>query len=163
MGGYAISEQQSIALNDAIASLSTQAEAQATFLSDSMGNIIAHAADYEDGKTQTMAALAAGSFAATRELAALVGEPAFHSILHKGAKSSIFIQSITTDFILLVVFGQDTTPGLVKLYADKACKQLHSTVLEMSTQSTVNVSDGKTTFEMDADAQLFGSGEKDGS
>ena len=80
--------------------------------------------DNEDESIQTIAALAAGSFAATRELAAIMGEKEFKTVFHKGTETGIFIQCVASHYLLLAVMSEDTTEGLVKLYADKICTQI---------------------------------------
>jgi predicted regulator of Ras-like GTPase activity (Roadblock/LC7/MglB family) len=153
MGGYSITEKQSILLNDAVTALAASTEARAVFLTDYSGNIIAYMSQSDDSVLQNIAALSAGSFCATRQLAELIGEPTFHSILHKGDKASIFIQSVTSDFLLLLVFGEGTTAGLVKLHTEKACRELEPRVLELVNQGVK--SDKPHTFEMDDKAKPF--------
>ena len=64
----------------------------------------------------TLSALAAGSFAATRELALRVGEAEFSALHQQGKHSQILICSIQDEAMLLTVFGPKTTLGLVRFY-----------------------------------------------
>jgi predicted regulator of Ras-like GTPase activity (Roadblock/LC7/MglB family) len=77
----------------------------------------------------TLSALAAGSFAATRELALRVGEAEFSALHQQGKNSQILICSIQDEAMLLTVFGPKTTLGLVRFYSARAVKQI-SAVLE---------------------------------
>ncbi|HTS20131.1 MAG TPA: roadblock/LC7 domain-containing protein [Verrucomicrobiae bacterium] len=77
----------------------------------------------------TLSALAAGSFAATRELALRVGEQEFSALHQQGKHSQILICSIQDEAMLLTVFGPKTTLGLVRFYAARAVKQI-GTVLD---------------------------------
>ena len=77
----------------------------------------------------TLSALAAGSFAATRELALRVGEAEFSALHQQGKNSQILISSIQDEAMLLTVFGPKTTLGLVRFYSARAVKQI-ATVLE---------------------------------
>lgn len=153
MMGYAVSEEQVNLLNAALEALLTESEAQALFISDYGGNIITNVATDDDDSRETVAALAAGSFSATRELAGMIGENSFHSVFHKGDHSAIYIQCIAGDFIILAILGQGTSQGLAKLYIDKACKQIEPILLETSGQSVEAAAGGASErFEFKSDA-----------
>ena len=77
----------------------------------------------------TLSALAAGSFAATRELALRVGEAEFSALHQQGKNSQILICSIQDEAMLLTVFGPKTTLGLVRFYSVRAVKQI-TTILD---------------------------------
>ena len=78
-----------------------------------------------------IAALAAGSFAATKELARRIGEVEFNALYHQGNGSHIFMNSVDDDTIMITVFGQQTTVGLVRFYATSACQSLAALLTEM--------------------------------
>ncbi|MEI6808499.1 MAG: roadblock/LC7 domain-containing protein [bacterium] len=124
MNELVVTEEQNKLMTSVLTDLAAQAEAEAVFLGDTSGNILACISPPGSETVQTIAALAAGSFAATRELAKMIGETSFSSIYHKGENSSIFIQTIQGSFLLLVIFGRGTAVGLVKLYIEKASQEL---------------------------------------
>lgn len=108
-----------------------RSEASSVFLSDKGGNIVSQfsrtgALQQEDN----ISALAAGSFFATQELARLLGEDGFHCVFHQGSESSIYMQCLTSEMVMLVVFGSDSNPGLVRLHASKACESLDELLAE---------------------------------
>lgn len=72
----------------------------------------------------TIAALAAGSFAATRELAVRLGETDCSALFQQGTQSHVLISSIDDDALLVTVFGAHTTVGLVKFYSARAIKRV---------------------------------------
>lgn len=154
MTGYTITEAQSKSLSAVLSDLAVQGEADAVFMSDYGGNIIAHFSQSQEAVMQTMAALAAGSFCATRELAGLIGEPTFHSIFHQGQHACIYMQSVAANFLLLVIFGKSTTAGLIKLYVEKACRELEPIIQEVVGQTPESVGCGKS-FEIDTVKPLF--------
>jgi predicted regulator of Ras-like GTPase activity (Roadblock/LC7/MglB family) len=154
MQGYSVSVEQSERLNTIISDLSVQAEADAVFLTDYSGNILASIEQDSNRNADNVAALAAGSFSATRELASLIGEPSFYSIYHKGQHASIYMQSVTTDILVFVVFGKGTTVGLVKLYVDKANRELEPILEEMLGQTIADAGGKAQEFEIDT-SQLF--------
>jgi predicted regulator of Ras-like GTPase activity (Roadblock/LC7/MglB family) len=76
-----------------------------------------------------VAALAAGSFAATKELAARIGETEFSALHQQGEHSQILMCAVDEDAVLVTIFGQQTTLGLVRFYSGRTVKQI-SGVLE---------------------------------
>jgi predicted regulator of Ras-like GTPase activity (Roadblock/LC7/MglB family) len=155
MPGYAVTSRQSELINTAISDLLVMAEADAVFVIDSGGNIIAsNTPKSDDISIQTMAALAAGSFSATRELAGMIGEPGFHSIYHQGENAGICIFNVASNFLILVLFGKTTTQGLVRLYVDKAGKEVEMILRQIDGQSIDAASQGEK-FELDDNAGVF--------
>ena len=71
-----------------------------------------------------IAALAAGSFAATQALAQRIGEVEFNALYHQGNGSHIFMNSVDDDTIMITVFGKETTVGLVRFYSTSASASL---------------------------------------
>src|SRR5713226_2630876 len=71
-----------------------------------------------------IAALAAGSFAATKELARRIGEVEFNALYHQGNGSNMFMNSVDDDSIMITVFGAQTTVGLVRFYSAAAAQSV---------------------------------------
>ena len=95
-------------------------KAQATFslVIDRGGSILCqHGNLSESIDTNILAALAAGSFAATKELAARLGEAEFNTLHHQGKNANILVNTVDDDAVLMTVFGPETTVGLVKFYS----------------------------------------------
>ena len=147
-----LTAEQGRQLTQAVSDLLVQAEATAVLLADVGGNIIAQFP--VQNENETIAALAAGSFSATRELASLSGESSFNSIIHEGRDTSIYLQSISGQYILLVIFQKTTTTGLVKLYTQKMAKELESKLAGISEQDLSNAGCA-VAFEIDESAQVF--------
>jgi hypothetical protein len=104
---------------------------------------------------QGIAALSAGAFSATRQLAGLMGESMFQSVYHQGHNTSLYMQSLASQFLILVVFGRTTTVGLVKLYVKKLSEELDPLLQEMSRQTAASVGADRETFAIDPSARLF--------
>ena len=83
---------------------------------DVAGNVIA---EHDNGNSQcdvhAFAALAAGNFAAVDAMAQLVGEQEFSVHFHKGEKESINFSKINDDLLLITIFGNDVSLGMVRL------------------------------------------------
>jgi predicted regulator of Ras-like GTPase activity (Roadblock/LC7/MglB family) len=101
-----------------------KAEADLTVVIDRGGNVISQFGDMTVMDVTIVAALAAGSFAATRELARRIGEVEFNALYHQGNGSHIFMNSVDDETIMITVFGPRTTVGLVRFYSTGAAVQI---------------------------------------
>ena len=73
---------------------------------DRGGNVISQFGDMTVMDVTIIAALAAGSFAATKELARRIGEVEFNALYHQGNGNHIFMNSVDDDTIMITVFGK---------------------------------------------------------
>lgn len=112
-----------------LAELSEECALDAVAVCDTGGNIVADKVSGTHDSFDNAAALAAGSFAATRELASIIGEDGFHSIMHKGTNKSLLIQAIGAEHIIVIFLGADSVEGMVRLILKKISAQIAS-VLE---------------------------------
>lgn len=96
-------------------------------LIDMAGNVIV---EYNNGKMMTniysLAALAAGNFAAVNEMARLVGEREFSLFFHKGQKESIHFTKINEMFLLISIFGPETSLGFLRLKAAEVINEIEA-------------------------------------
>ncbi|MFC1516723.1 roadblock/LC7 domain-containing protein [Thermodesulfobacteriota bacterium] len=90
--------------------------AHSVILIDMAGNIIANV---DDGTTThdiySLAALAAGNFGAVSTMAQMIGEEEFSLLFHKGEKECIHFSKVLADFLLVTIFGHDTSLGFLRL------------------------------------------------
>ena len=77
------------------------------------------------------ASLTAADFSANDQLAKMIGEPDFASLVHQGEKESMFLADVAKRVILVVLFDQRTTLGLVKLKGKGAVEHLNKVFEEM--------------------------------
>ncbi len=82
----------------------------------------------------TISALVAGSFAATKEMARLLGEEEFSVLFHQGAKDNIQLSLVGDRTLLAVIFDDKTTVGMVRLYANELAKKLGQVFDEIHTR-----------------------------
>ncbi len=99
-----------------------KAEAELTVVIDRGGNVISQFGDMTVMDVTVIAALAAGSFAATKELARRIGEVEFNALYHQGNGNHIFMNSVDDETIMITVFGKKTTVGLVRFYSSSAAQ-----------------------------------------
>lgn len=91
--------------------------ASAALLIDRSGQPLAQCGTSPAPDTASMGALAAGAFSATAALARLLGESEFSVLFHEGKHESLHVSTVDDFTILLAVFGDHTTVGMVRLFA----------------------------------------------
>lgn len=101
-----------------------QCQAKCCILIDKEGHLITHHGETETYELDTICTLLAGTFAATREWARLLGEEEFSVLFHKGKKDSIQVNLVGDRTLLAVIFDDRTQLGLVKLISEKISKRL---------------------------------------
>ena len=98
-----------------ISKLRVDANAKLVFLVDKNGQQIAGAGEVDLVDTTSLASLTAGNVAATDGLARLIGEKEFSILFHEGRKDNIHISIVGKRLILVVIFDERSSLGLVRL------------------------------------------------
>jgi predicted regulator of Ras-like GTPase activity (Roadblock/LC7/MglB family) len=111
-------------------------EAKCALLVDKDGHLISRHGFTQTLDTTALAALMAGSFASTAEIARLVGELEFSVLFHQGKKDHIHMNLVGERSILAVIFDDRTTIGMVRLYAKEAANDLERIFAETKEQAT---------------------------
>ena len=100
------------------------ANAKGIFVVDRNGQMISEAGEMRGVDTTSLASLTAGSVAATGGLAKIVGEEEFPVHFHQGQRDNLHITLIAGRIILVVIFDDRSSLGLVRLRVKKAGTQL---------------------------------------
>lgn len=128
--------------------------ARCALLIDKDGHLVTRRGEPLSSSVDSIAALIAGSFAATKELARLFGEEEFAIMFHQGARESIQLQLIGDRTLLSIVFDDRTNLGLVRFYAQETANHLEEILEELAARPP---GDGPTladSFSSDASAAL---------
>ncbi len=104
-------------LDAALGDLLARTDAVAALVIDKGGPLIVQKGRHEGIDTTTMAALAAGSFAANQAIAGLVGEGDFSSIYQQGQIHSLLVMNVDDQLLLVVLFQADQSVGAIKYFA----------------------------------------------
>ena len=107
-----------------ISKLRVDANAKLVFLVDKNGQQIAAHGNIENLDTTSLASLTAGNVAATDALAKLIGEKEFSILFHEGERDNIHISIVGLRVILVVIFDERSSLGLVRLRVKKASQKL---------------------------------------
>src|SRR5450830_2114370 len=117
-------DQEFQLIKEIISRLRMDANAKIVFLVDKNGQQIAAIGDLESVDTTSLASLTAGNVAATDGLARLIGEKEFSILFHEGEKDNIHISIVGQRVILVVIFDDRSSLGLVRLRVRKASMEL---------------------------------------
>jgi predicted regulator of Ras-like GTPase activity (Roadblock/LC7/MglB family) len=97
---------------------------KSNLLIDKDGHLITKAGQTGSYDLPTVSALVAGSFAATREMARLLGEEEFSVLFHQGKRDNVQLTLVGERTILATLFDNRTTIGMVRLYTREAAVKL---------------------------------------
>ncbi len=111
-------------INAVIEKLLREANAKVIFLVDKNGQLISGVGETERFDTTSLASLTAGNIAATGGMAKLIGEKEFSILFHEGEKDNLHISIVGGRVILVVLFDNRSSLGLVRLRVKKASEEL---------------------------------------
>jgi len=105
-------------------SLHRDACAKAVFLVDKNGQLLANSGETAGVDTTSLASLTAGNIAATGGLAQLLGEKEFAIQFHEGERDNVHISLVGQRVILVIIFDERSSLGLVRLRVRRASAEL---------------------------------------
>ena len=122
-------------INQTLRNFLTRAKANAAFLVDKDGHLITKEGTDERVDVDAICGLVAGAFAATKQMALILGEETFLNLFHQGKRVNIQVTLVGNRTILAVVFDENTTIGMVRLYLAEAAATL-TTIFDRILQRT---------------------------
>ena len=124
MSDFILFDEEFRLIKDVISRLKADAQAKVVFIVDKNGQQIAAQGDMESLDTTSLASLTAGNVAATDGLARLIGEREFPVLFHEGERDNVYISVVGQRVILVVIFDERSSLGLVRLRVRKANAEL---------------------------------------
>jgi predicted regulator of Ras-like GTPase activity (Roadblock/LC7/MglB family) len=134
-------------IKEIISRLRVDANSKIVFLVDKNGQQIAANGDLESVDTTSLASLTAGNVAATDGLARLIGEKEFSILFHEGEKDNIHISIVGQRVILVVIFDDRSSLGLVRLRVRKASMELEKVFQDLLKKVEMEKSNLASGFE----------------
>jgi predicted regulator of Ras-like GTPase activity (Roadblock/LC7/MglB family) len=120
-------EEEYQQIKDTLQRLQVDSNSKICFLVDKNGQQIAVHGDMTGVDATSLASLTAGNVAATDGLAKLIGEKEFSILFHEGERDNIHISLVAQRVILVVIFDERSSLGLVRLRVKKASQELERT------------------------------------
>lgn len=120
-------------------------KARSAMLVDKEGHLVTRRGEAIKTSMESIAALIAGSFAATKEMARLLGETEFSILFHQGARDSIQLQLLGNRTLMAILFDGRTNLGMVRFYAQEAAERLEAvltSIAELKREATLSADFG---------------------
>ena len=117
-------EEEFQRIKSVITKLKADANAKLVFVVDRNGQQIAQVGDTTDLDTTSLASLTAGNVAATDGLARLMGQEEFNILFHEGRHDNVHISIVGRRIILVVIFDERSSLGLVRLRVKRSTVEL---------------------------------------
>ncbi len=129
-----------------IGRLVREANAKGVFVVDRNGQLIAEAGEVRGIDTTSLASLVAGSIAATSGLAKIIGEQDFPVHFHQGVKDNLHVTMVANKWILVVVFDERSSLGLVRLRVKKATTDMNKIFEDLKKKADAEAASGSSPF-----------------
>ena len=133
-------------VNSALEKLVTHLKAEIVIFADQNGYPISYNGNVDEIDVNNLTALAAGTFAATAEMASLIKEKEyFRYIFHEGLQQNIYLCTVGHDYLMIIVFRKETALGLVRALTYNVVSRLEELVedLKKETRETTQVLDNE--------------------
>jgi predicted regulator of Ras-like GTPase activity (Roadblock/LC7/MglB family) len=114
-------------INAALLAFVKKSSAQSVLIIDQEGHMVARQGFRQGGgDPSALAALVAGSFASTRQVAKQLGESEFRLMSHQGPQQSIHITLLGERTLQVAVFSSTVKPGMIQVLCSELAKQLEA-------------------------------------
>jgi predicted regulator of Ras-like GTPase activity (Roadblock/LC7/MglB family) len=121
---WSFTEDDFAAITQSLQAFLKDSNARCALLVDRTGQLVATVGEQPKFDPTTFATLTAADFSANDQLAKLIGENDFNSLFHQGEKESMYLADVARRVILVVLFDNRTTLGLVRLKMKETVTEL---------------------------------------
>ncbi len=121
---WAFTEDDFGAITEALQRFLFDSNARCALLVDRTGQLVATVGEQPDFDPTAFATLTAADFSANDQLAKLIGESDFSTLFHQGERESMYLADVARRLILVVLFDNRTTLGLVRLKMKHVVEEL---------------------------------------
>ena len=128
---WSFSEDHYRQIQQHLAAFLRESNARCALLVDRTGQLVTTVGETPPFDPTAFASLTAADFSANDQLARMIGEPDFASLVHQGERESMLLADVAKRVILVVLFDQRATLGLVKLKAKPVVEQLARVLADM--------------------------------
>jgi predicted regulator of Ras-like GTPase activity (Roadblock/LC7/MglB family) len=98
--------------------------AEHVVVTDLAGNLIMECGSLEMDDIFSLAAVSAANFAATSEIAKLIGEKDFALLYHKGGRRNVHFSRLAKDYLIITLFNDNVSLGLIRLKLVNAISEM---------------------------------------
>lgn len=112
---WSFTEEDFTAITAAMQRFLGETNARCALLVDRSGQLVTTVGEQPNFDPTAFATLTAADFSANDQLARLIGESDFNTLFHQGEKESMLLADVARRVILVALFDNRTTLGLVRL------------------------------------------------
>ena len=145
-------EEEFQQIQEVCSRLHRDSNSKAVLLIDKNGQLIAESGDTAALDTTSLSSLTAGNVAATGGIARLLKEKEFTGQFHEGEHTSIHISLVAQRVILVILFDERSSLGLVRLRVRKAGEEIGRILEQM--MSKVNEPSAPSIFSEITDEDI---------
>lgn len=120
LSNLVVTEEDTAQITACLQRLIADSGASYSMVLDRAGQVLAWESDSIRPEMQHLGALLAATYASTREMARLLNEDGFRTLLQEGLREKIFTETVQDDWLLVVIFDHQAHLGLVKVLAKRA-------------------------------------------
>ena len=128
---WSLSEEDFHRIDAILQAFLYDSNARCTLLVDRTGQLVTTAGEKPDFDSVAFASLAAADFSANDQLASMIGETEFSSLFHQGEKESMYLADVARRVILVVLFDNRTTLGMIRIKTKAVVAQLTEVFREL--------------------------------
>jgi predicted regulator of Ras-like GTPase activity (Roadblock/LC7/MglB family) len=131
-----------------------ESSARTALIVDRAGQMVSTVGEPPAFDPTAFATLTAADFSANDQLARMLGEPEFGALFHQGERESMYLADIARRVILVVLFDNRTTLGLVKLRVRTAVQELNQVFTDMFSREGADAPQVESGFLGDAEDEI---------
>ena len=121
---WSFTEDDAAAITESLRRFVAESNARCALLVDRAGQLVASAGEPPRFDPTAFATLTAADYSANDQLARLIGETEFSSLVHRGEPDSMLLADIARRIILVAIFDGRTTEGMVRRRAKATLDEL---------------------------------------
>lgn len=131
---WSLGEDEFDRIQTVLNGLLAETNARSALLVDRAGQLLVNVGEDLSFDPTSFASLTAADFSANDQLAKMIGEDEFASLFHQGVKESMFLADVARRVILVILFNNKTTVGMVRLKAKVTVGELTKIFDDMFTR-----------------------------
>jgi predicted regulator of Ras-like GTPase activity (Roadblock/LC7/MglB family) len=134
-----ISPEAAAQLAACLQRLMTDSNASLSMVIDRGGRVIVAESRKPQSKLDELGVLIAAAYASLQEVARLLEEESFQTVLHEGLRERIVTETVSTKWLLVVLFDEQVQVGLVRVLVRRTASTL-AAILELQQQRGIRFS-----------------------
>jgi predicted regulator of Ras-like GTPase activity (Roadblock/LC7/MglB family) len=151
---WSFREEDSTRIHAILNAFLRESSARTGMIVDRTGQMVAVVGEEPVFDPTAFASLTAADFSANDQLARMIGEPEFGSLFHQGEKESMYLADIARRVILVVLFDNRTTLGLVKLRVRQTVHELTQVFHDMFNRGPASTTQVEAAFLGEAEDEI---------